>query len=61
MLAVISLIASIVALGVSLRALSEASSARLAADEAISVAGYAEDLARDAVGVPRSMADRRRS
>lgn len=56
---IVSLIVSIVALGVALHAESLAGDAKWKADEALSVAGYAEDLAREAMGVPPSMADRR--
>lgn len=60
MLGLVSLIVSIVALGVALHAESLAGDAKWKADEALSVAGYAEDLAREAMGVPPSMADRRK-
>ncbi|MBV4145840.1 MULTISPECIES: hypothetical protein [Bifidobacterium] len=54
------MIVSIVALGVALHAESLAGDAKWKADEALSVAGYAEDLARESMGVPPSMADRRK-
>lgn len=54
------MIVSIVALGVALHAESLAGDAKWKADEALSVAGYAEDLAREAMGAPPSMADRRK-
>lgn len=59
-LGLVSLIVSIVALGVALHAESLAGDAKWKADEALSVAGYAEDLAREAMGAPPSMADRRK-
>lgn len=60
MLGLVSLIVSIVALGFALHAESLAGDAKWKADEALSVAGYAEDLTREAMGVPPSMADRRK-
>lgn len=59
-LGLVSLIVSIVALGVALHTESLAGDAKWKADEALSVAGYAEDLARESMDVPPSMADRRK-
>ena len=60
MLGLVSLIVSIVPLGVALHAEYLAGDAKWKADEALSAAGYAEDLAREAMGVPPSMTDRRK-
>lgn len=52
-LGLVSLIVSIVALGVALHAESLAGDAKWKADEALSVAGYAEDLASEAMRLRR--------